>query len=73
MKEELEALLVDIEQRSFDSADALEEFRIEYLGRQGKMKDLMAQFREVAPEHKRELGPLLNLSLIHISEPTRPY
>ena len=60
MKEELEALLLDIEQRSFDSADALEEFRIEYLGRQGKMKDLMAQFREVAPEHKRELGPLLN-------------
>ena len=24
------------------------------------MKDLMAQFREVAPEHKRELGPLIN-------------
>ena len=60
MKEELEALLVDIEQRSFDSADAVEEFRIEYLGRQGKMKDLMAQFREVEPEYKRELGPLLN-------------
>ena len=60
MKEELEGLLVDIEQRKFDSADAVEEFRIEYLGRKGKMKDLMAQFREVAPEHKRELGPLIN-------------
>ena len=60
MKEELEALLVDIDQRSFDSADAVEAFRIEYLGRQGRMKDLMAQFREVATEHKRELGPLLN-------------
>ena len=60
MKEELEALLVDIDQRSFDSADAVEEFRIEFLGRQGKMKDLMAQFRDVAPENKRELGPLLN-------------
>ena len=49
MKEELEGLLVDIEQRKFDYADAVEEFRIEYLGRKGKMKDLMAQFREVAP------------------------
>ena len=60
MKAELEALLVDIDQRSFDSADAVEAFRIEYLGRQGMIKDLMARFREVAPEHKRELGPLLN-------------
>ena len=31
MKEELEGLLVDIENRSFDSDDAVEEFRIEYL------------------------------------------
>ena len=60
MKEELEGLLKNIESRSFDSADAVEQFRIEYLGRKGKMKDLMAQFRDVAPEHKRELGPLLN-------------
>ena len=60
MKEELEGLLENIESRSFDSADAVEQFRIEYLGRKGKMKDLMAQFRDVAPEHKRELGPLLN-------------
>ena len=28
MKEELEALLVDIDQRSFDSADAVEAFRV---------------------------------------------
>ena len=60
MKEELEGLLVDIQERTFDSADAVEAFRIEYLGRKGKMKDLMAQFRGVAPENKRELGPLIN-------------
>ncbi len=60
MKEELEALLVDIEKRSFDSLDAVEQFRIEFLGRQGKIKDLMSQFREVAPDQKKELGPLLN-------------
>ena len=60
MKEELEGLLLDIQERTFDSADAVEAFRIEYLGRKGKMKDLMVQFRDVAPENKRELGPLIN-------------
>ena len=68
MKEELEALLVDIEKRSFDSLDAVEQFRIEFLGRQGKIKDLMSQFREVAPDQKKELGPLLNKVKTSIEE-----
>ena len=60
MKEELDALLIDIESRNFESADQVEAFRIEFIGRNGKMKDLMGQFRTVAPELKRELGPLIN-------------
>jgi phenylalanyl-tRNA synthetase alpha chain len=60
MKEELEGLLKDISSRSFDSEESVEAFRVEFLGRNGKMKDLMAQFRDVAPESKRELGPLIN-------------
>jgi phenylalanyl-tRNA synthetase alpha chain len=60
MKEELDALLIDIESRSFDSADQVEAFRVEFIGRNGKIKDLMGQFRTVAPELKRELGPLIN-------------
>ena len=68
MKEELEALLVDIEKRSFDSLDSVEQFRIEFLGRQGKMKELMSQFREVAPDHKKEIGPLLNKVKTSIEE-----
>ena len=60
MKEELHALLIDIESRNFESAEQVEAFRIEFIGRNGKMKDLMGQFRTVAPELKRELGPLLN-------------
>ena len=60
MKEELDALLIDIESRNFDSADQVEAFRVEFIGRNGKMKDLMGQFRNVAPELKRELGPLIN-------------
>ena len=60
MKEELHALLIDIESRNFESSDQVEAFRIEFIGRNGKMKDLMGQFRTVAPEQKRELGPLIN-------------
>jgi phenylalanyl-tRNA synthetase alpha chain len=60
MREELETLLEEIAGRIFNSAEEVEIFRVEFLGRKGKMKDLMAQFREVAPEYKRELGPMLN-------------
>ena len=57
MKDELEGILENIESRSFDSADAVDSSE---LSTQRKMKDLMSQFRDVAPEHKRELEPLLN-------------
>ena len=57
MREELDELLKDIAGRVFKSAEEVEAFRVEFLGRKGKMKDLMSQFRDVAPEDKRELGP----------------
>ena len=38
----------------------MEAFRVEFLGRKGRLKDLMGKFRDVAPQDKRELGPLLN-------------
>ena len=60
MREELDELLNDIAGRVFKSAEEVEAFRVEFLGRKGKMKDLMSQFRDVAPEDKRELGPLIN-------------
>lgn len=41
-------------------ADAVENFRIEWLGRKGKMKDIMAAFKEAPNEEKRELGKLIN-------------
>ena len=39
-------------------ADAVEVFRVEWLGRKGRMKDLMAAFKEAPNEQKRELGKL---------------
>ena len=43
MKEELDELLRDIASRTFESEGEVEAFRVEFLGRQGKMKGLMAQ------------------------------
>ncbi|PCJ80712.1 MAG: phenylalanine--tRNA ligase subunit alpha [Bacteroidetes bacterium] len=60
MREELDLLLADIASRTFETADQVEAFRVEFLGRKGKIKDLMAEFRNVAPELKRELGPQIN-------------
>lgn len=42
------------------SMSDLEQIRISYLGRQGHISTLMAQLKELAPEDKKEFGPLLN-------------
>lgn len=54
-------------QSSFKSAlqgvatlDDLEKVRIEYLGRKGKLSQLMVGLKTASVEEKRELGPLLN-------------
>ncbi len=43
-----------------DSQDALEEIRITYLGRKGKIADLMDQLKNLPLEEKKEFGPQLN-------------
>ena len=41
-------------------AKALEELRIKYLSKKGVINGLMGEFRDVAPESKREIGMKLN-------------
>ena len=60
MKEQIEALLKEVAQVQLSGPDEVESFRVSFLGRKGKMKDLMAAFKEVPGEEKRELGPMLN-------------
>ena len=43
-----------------DTDDALEAIRIEYLGRNGKLADLMVTLKELSVEEKRIYGPQLN-------------
>jgi phenylalanyl-tRNA synthetase alpha chain len=40
--------------------DQLEQFRIQFLGKKGKIQDLFADFKDVAPDLRKEMGVLLN-------------
>lgn len=60
MKDRIGQLMAEVAAAEFSGADEVETFRISYLGRKGKMKDLMAAFKEVPGDQKRELGPMLN-------------
>lgn len=60
MKDRIGQLMADVAAAEFSGADEVEAFRVAYLGRKGKMKDLMATFKEVPGDQKRELGPMLN-------------
>lgn len=60
MRDQLKALLAETSAVDLPDTEAAEAFRIAWLGRKGRMKDLMAAFKEAPNEEKRELGKLLN-------------
>lgn len=60
MKDRIEQLMVEVKNASPTNADAIEAFRIKYLGRKGELKALAEEFKNVANEQKREVGQLLN-------------
>ena len=60
LKEKIEALTSEINSLIANNLDDIEALRIKYLSRKGAINDLMADFRNVAPEEKRIFGPLIN-------------
>lgn len=60
MREEIQAFKVDVSDCELTTVEEVEAFRIEWLGRKGRMKGLMARFREAPTDQKRELGMMLN-------------
>ncbi len=56
----IEELAAEISTLSVNNAEEAEQLRIKYLGRKGVMNNLMEDFRNVAPEQKRELGQRIN-------------
>ena len=53
-------LLQEVEALKAANAEELEELRIKYLSKKGAINDLMADFRNVAAEQKKEVGMRLN-------------
>lgn len=61
MSLDLEQLQRQIEAEVLKSADALESFRIQYLGRKsGLITDLFGQIKNIAPENRKEYGANIN-------------
>ena len=56
----IEQLLSEVEAMKADSAEELEALRIKYLSKKGAINELMADFRNVPAEHKKEVGIKLN-------------
>jgi phenylalanyl-tRNA synthetase alpha chain len=55
-----EELLREIEQTEISNAEALEQFRIRFLGSKNILKDLFGEIKNVPNERKKEYGQLVN-------------
>ena len=60
MIEKIEQLLNEIKEFKATSAEELESLRLKYLSKKGAINDLMADFRNVPADQKREVGQKLN-------------
>ena len=60
MISKIESLMAEVENLSADSAEELEALRIKYLSKKGAINDLMADFRNVPADQKKEVGMRLN-------------
>ncbi len=60
LKDNIQTLLGQVNELKANNAEELEALRIKYLSKKGEITALFNEFRNVAPEEKRELGQLLN-------------
>lgn len=58
--DKISSLLNEAESKEISNAEELEQFRIEYLGSKGKLKDLFSNMKDVPGERKREFGQACN-------------
>jgi phenylalanyl-tRNA synthetase alpha chain len=58
--EKVRQLTDEVINESPATADALEQFRIRYLGTKGEIKGLMEEMRSIANDRKKEFGQLVN-------------
>jgi phenylalanyl-tRNA synthetase alpha chain len=60
MTEKIKALLEEAKQFEAHNAEAIEEFRIKYLGRKGHLTALFSDFKNVPNEQKKDVGQQIN-------------
>lgn len=60
LTDKIQSLLGEVADLQAADAKALEELRIKYLSKKGVINGLMGEFRDVAPESKREIGMKFN-------------
>ncbi len=60
MKNKINDLLHEIQNINADTQDKVEELRIKFLGSKGVLKKLFADFKNVSPSDKKEIGQALN-------------
>ena len=60
MREKIKEIKNEIEAFSAKSAEELEQFRIKYLSKKGKLSSLFDDFKQIANEERKEVGSLLN-------------
>ena len=58
--EKANAILADIQAAQPETAEAVEQFRIRYLGTKNELKPLMGEIRHLPNEQKRDYGQLIN-------------
>ena len=60
MIDKIKEHIVEVEQFTADSKDAVEAFRIKYLGKKGLLNAYFAEFKNVANDQKKEYGQAIN-------------
>ncbi len=60
MKEKIGSLLEEVVAFNAENLEQLEAFRIKFLSKKGVVTALFADFRNVAPEQRKEMGQLMN-------------
>ncbi len=60
MLNRIKNLIEEIDQYKASHIEEIEAFRIKYLSKKGIIPQLFTEFKNVAPEHKKEFGQLLN-------------
>ena len=64
----IQTLLASVPTLEANDAKSLEALRIQYMGKKGLLNDLMAEFRSVPAEQKREIGQQLNILKTAVQE-----